>query len=106
MSKSEILSVIDAKKNQLTLDEARRALAQLQLDIQSHTISNQATIAVDEEKSNKAGLAMKQAQQNIDDMRVKSSIDGLVVLRPNRDASGGFSGRRSSQSRQYRRGSD
>jgi HlyD family secretion protein len=90
VSKSEILSVIDAKKNQLTLDEAKRALAQLQLDIQSHTVSNQATIAVDEEKSNKAGLAMKQAQQNIDDMRVKSSIDGLVVLRPNRDASGGF----------------
>jgi HlyD family secretion protein len=90
VSKSEILSAIDAKKNQLTLDEAKRALAQLQLDIQSHTASNQATIAVDDEKRNKAGLAMKQAQQNIDDMRVKSTIDGLVVLRPNRDASGGF----------------
>jgi HlyD family secretion protein len=90
VSKSEILSAIDAKKNQLTLDEAKRALAQLELDIQSHTASNQATIAVDDEKRNKAGLAMKQAQQNIDDMRVKSTIDGLVVLRPNRDASGGF----------------
>ncbi len=90
VSKSEILSVIDAKKNQLTLDEAKRALAQLQQDIQSHTASNQATIAVDEEKSNKADLAMKQAQQNIDNMRVKTTIDGLVILRENRDASGGL----------------
>jgi HlyD family secretion protein len=90
VSKSEILSAIDAKKNQLTLDEAKRALAQLQQDIESHTASNQATMAVDEEKKHKADLAMKQARQNIDNMRVKSSIDGLVIVRENRDASGGF----------------
>lgn len=90
VSKSEIVSVIDAKKNQLTLDEARRALAQLQQDIQSHSASNQATIAVDQEKSHKADLAMKQAQQNIDNMRVKSPITGLVVVRENQDSTGGF----------------
>jgi HlyD family secretion protein len=90
VSKSEIVSVIDAKKNQLTLDESKRALAQLQQDIQSHTASNQATIAVDEEKSHKADLAMKQAQQNIDNMRVKSPIAGLVVVRENEDSTGGL----------------
>lgn len=90
VSKSEILSTIDAKKNQLALDEAKRALAQLQLDIESHTASNQATMAVDDEKKHKADLAMKQAQQNIDNMRVKSFLGGLVIVRENRDASGGF----------------
>ncbi len=94
VSKNEIVSAIDAKKNQLALEEAKRALAQLQQDIQSHTASNQAAIAVDEEKANKASLAIKQAQTNIDNMSVKSPVGGLVVVRENTEASGGmfFSG--------------
>lgn len=90
VSKHEIVSAIDAQKNQLTLDEAKRALAQLQQDIQSHAASNQATIAVDNEKRNKASLAMQQAEENIANMQVKSPIDGLVVVQQNEDASGGF----------------
>ncbi|MGH9711143.1 MAG: efflux RND transporter periplasmic adaptor subunit [Candidatus Acidiferrales bacterium] len=90
VSKHEIVSSIDAQKNQLSLDEAKRALAQLQQDIQSHTASNQATIAVDNEKRNKASLAMQQAEQNIANMQVRSPINGLVVVRENSDASGGF----------------
>jgi len=90
VSKHEIVSAIDAEKNQLTLDEAKRALAQLQQDIQSHAASNQANIAVDNEKRNKASLAMQQAQENITNMQVRSPINGLVVVRENEDASGGF----------------
>jgi len=94
VSKNEIVSVIDGKKNQLALDEAKRALAQLQDDIKSHSALNQASIEVSEEKANKAKLAMAQAQKNIDDMRVKSPIDGLVVVLQNSQAAGGmfFSG--------------
>ena len=90
VSKHEIVSSIDAQKNQLTLDEAKRALAQLQQDIQSHAASNKANIAVENEKRNKASLAMKQAEENIVNMQVKSPINGLVVVRENQDASGGF----------------
>ncbi|HLJ41152.1 MAG TPA: HlyD family efflux transporter periplasmic adaptor subunit [Candidatus Acidoferrales bacterium] len=90
VSKHEIVSSIDAQKNQLTFDEAKRALAQLQQDIQSHAASNQATVAVDNEKRNKASLAMHQAEENIANMQVKSPIDGLVVVRENENASGGF----------------
>jgi HlyD family secretion protein len=94
VSKNEIVSVIDAKKNQLALDEAKRTLAQLEEDIQSNTTSNGAAIAVDEEKANKAMLAMKQAQWNIDNMRAKSPISGLMNVQENSDSSGGifFSG--------------
>lgn len=94
VSKNDIVSAIDAKKNLLALDEANRALAQLQQDIQSHAASNQAGIAVAVEKQNKAKLAMKQAQENIANMRVKSPIDGLVVVGQNYSALGGieFSG--------------
>ncbi|HLW79663.1 MAG TPA: efflux RND transporter periplasmic adaptor subunit, partial [Terriglobia bacterium] len=90
VSKNELLSSIDGKKNQLKLDEAKRALAQLQQDIKSHAASNQASIAVNEEKRNKAKLAMEQAQQNIENMRVKTPISGLVRVRENQDAAGGF----------------
>ncbi|HKS82106.1 MAG TPA: efflux RND transporter periplasmic adaptor subunit [Candidatus Acidoferrales bacterium] len=90
VSKNAIVSAIDAKKNQLALDEAHRALAQLQDDIKSHSALNQASIEVSEEKANKAKLAMTQAQKNIDDMQVKSPIDGLVVVLQNESASGGI----------------
>jgi len=42
------------------------------------------------EKSRTAALGMKQAQQNIDNMKLKSPIDGLVSVRDNQDANGGW----------------
>jgi HlyD family secretion protein len=90
VQKNELVSSIDGKKNQLALEQARRVLAQLEQDIQSHTASGQATIYLAQEKKNKAKLAMDQAQQNIDKMRVPAAMDGLVSIQKNRDASGGF----------------
>jgi len=89
VSKNELLSEIDAKKNLLALEEAKRALAQLQADIQSHTTSNQAALALSEEKRHKARLAMQLAETNIQNMKVRSAIDGLVVVHGNQNASGG-----------------
>jgi HlyD family secretion protein len=88
--KNELVSSIDAKKNLLALEEAKRALAQLEQDIKSHAFSNQAGIAVSEEKRNKARLAMQAAQQNIANMRVRSPLNGLMMVQPNMDSSGGF----------------
>lgn len=90
VSKNELVSAIDAQKNLLALDEAKRALAQLQQDIKSHAASGQATMAVDQEKAHKAKLAMDQALENIKNMQVRSPIAGLVVIRQNMNASGGF----------------
>ena len=89
VSKNELLSEIDAKKNLLALEEAKRALAQLQVDIQSHTTSNQAALALSEEKRNKARLAMQLAETNIQNMRVKAPIDGLLVVHGNPNSMGG-----------------
>ncbi len=90
VSKNELLSVIDGKKNLLKLEEAKRALAQLEQDIKSHAASNQATIALAEEKRNKAKLAMEEAQRNIDSMRVRAPSSGMVEVRKNEEAAGGF----------------
>src|SRR5260370_21142032 len=90
VSKNELVSPIDAQKSLLALDEAKRALSQLQQDIQSHSASNQAALAISEEKRHKARLAMEQAEQNIKNMHITAPIDGLVVIHGNRDSTGGF----------------
>src|SRR2546423_784986 len=90
VTKNELISSIDAQKNLLALEEAKRALAQLQQDIQSHSASNQAALTLTEEKRHKARLAMEQAEQNIKNMHITSPIDGLVVIHGNRDSTGGF----------------
>jgi HlyD family secretion protein len=90
VSKNELLSEIDAKKNDLALEEARRALAQLVTDIQSHSTSNKATLAVSEEKRNKAHLAMQQAEQNIQNMKVKAPLNGIVLVHGNENSTGGM----------------
>jgi HlyD family secretion protein len=90
VSKNELLSSIDAQKNILALEEAKRALAQLQQDIKSHGASNEAALAISQEKHHKAQLEMDRADLNIKNMRITSPIDGLMVIHGNRDSTGGF----------------
>jgi len=90
VSKNELLSTIDAQKNVLALDEAKRALAQLEQDIRSHNASNEAALAISQEKQHKARLAMEQAEQNIKNMHITSPIDGIVVVHGNLESTGGF----------------
>jgi len=90
VQKNELVSSIDARKNQLALEGAQRVLAELEQDVKSRTLSNQATIQLAEEKRNKAKLAMDQAEDNIKKMRVMAPMDGLVALEKNEGAAGGF----------------
>jgi HlyD family secretion protein len=90
VSRNELVSEIDGQKNLLNLDEAKRRLAQLGQDVNSRAASNTAAIALLEEKKQTALLGMKQAQHNIDNMQVKSTIDGLVSIKDNVDAGGGM----------------
>jgi multidrug resistance efflux pump len=89
VSKNEILSRIDGEKNTLALQEAKRALAQLEEDVHSHATANQATLAISRAKLAKARLQMEQANRNIERMRVASPVDGFVVVSQNYQASGG-----------------
>lgn len=90
VGRNELVSDIDAKKNLLTLEQAKRHLEQLQQDINSRSASSDAALALLVEKKRTAALAMKQAQQNIDNMKLKASIAGLVSVKDNQDALGGW----------------
>jgi HlyD family secretion protein len=90
VQKNPLLAAIDAKKNLLDLDQAKRALAQLEQDIQSHTSSNQAALLVAQAKYGKAKIEMQRAEQNIKNMAIRAPIGGVVKVLENEEAVGGF----------------
>jgi HlyD family secretion protein len=92
VQKNPIVSSIDAKKNDLALQQAQRVQAELEQDIQSHQASGQAAIYLAKEKYNKAKLTMDEAQQNIDKMRVTAPMDGMVSIQKNPPTDFFFSG--------------
>jgi len=86
----ELISANAFAKNQLELDEAKKRLDQIRADAKTRIDTNRAALALVEEQRAKAEVAATRAQQNIDTLVLKSPIDGLVVVRENRDASSGF----------------
>lgn len=80
---NELLGTIEAKKNLINLEEAKRRLEQMQRDVKSRASSDQADLAVQTVARTKAMLGMKLAQQNIDNMTLRAPISGVVVLGQN-----------------------
>ncbi len=90
LADKDLISANAFAKNRLELDEAKHRLEQVQGDVKNRVETNRAALALVEEKRAKAQLSATRAQQNIDTLVIKAPIDGLVVVRENRDASGGF----------------
>jgi HlyD family secretion protein len=89
-SLNELASAIDAKKNDLALEEAHRKLDQLEQDERSRAASHQAQLALYQEQRNKALLDIQQAREHIQSMTIRAPMDGLVTVRENRDALNGW----------------
>ena len=87
-SGNEFIGAIQAQKNLLTLEEAKRALAQLEEDVKSRSVTQAASMAVVQEKRNKAMLAMQRAQQVIESLALRAPMDGVVQVKDNRDGVG------------------
>ena len=86
----DLLAASEYQKRQLSLEEARKRLAQVEASATSRAETSRAGLAVAQEARTKARLAAQRARQNIDNLVIKSTMDGFVVARDNRDASGGF----------------
>lgn len=85
VSGNEFMTAIDAQKNVLSLDEAKRRLAQLQEDVKSRAATNEASLAVVQERRTKAQMAMQRAQMVIDSLVLRAPIDGVVSVKENRE---------------------
>jgi multidrug efflux pump subunit AcrA (membrane-fusion protein) len=87
-----LLSAIEAQKNLLTLEEAKKRLAQLEADLTSRNATDRASLAVLEEKRNKARLTIETAQRSIDYMRIRAPFDGLVAVKDNDSVGAAWTG--------------
>lgn len=84
VKRNELLSAIDAKKNLLSLEEAKRRLQQLESDIQSRQAQSQAELAVLREKKNKGLLEMQREKARLSQVKLLSPMTGLVAIKQNR----------------------
>ncbi len=84
VKRNELLASIDAKKNLLNLDEAKRRLSQLESDIKSRQVQAQAQLAVLRENKNKSTLELQRERARLQQVKLLSPISGLVAVRQNR----------------------
>ncbi len=81
VQRNELLSEIDAKKNLLNLDEARRRLEKLKSDIQSRRAQAEAELAVLREERRKAELEVEREKQRLRQVKLLAPMSGLVAIR-------------------------
>jgi len=82
--RAELKSAIDAKKDLLSLEEARRRLKQLESDIKSRLEQAEAEIAVLRERRNRAQLEVRRERQRLMQVKLLAPMSGLVAIRQSR----------------------
>ena len=82
VQRNEVVSRIDAEKNKLNLDAAEATLRQLRQTYDLKRKADAADLHLLEIKRDRARIAMQHAQQNAENMAVRSPLEGLVVLNP------------------------
>ncbi|MSV28453.1 MAG: HlyD family efflux transporter periplasmic adaptor subunit [Bryobacterales bacterium] len=86
VKRNELISAIDARKNILNLEEAKRRLKQLESDVNSRQEQALAELAVYREKRNKALIDVSREKQRIAQSKVLSPMTGLVSIKQNRSS--------------------
>jgi len=86
----ELIAANEIKIRQLSLEEARRRLAQTEQDVKSRETTAKSGLAVLGERRAKANIGAERARLNLETLVLKAPVDGVVVVRENRDATGGF----------------
>jgi multidrug efflux pump subunit AcrA (membrane-fusion protein) len=80
IQKAEIVSRIDAEKNQENLDEAKATYQQLRETFDLKRKAAQAAIRILEIQRDRTQQTMQHAQANADLMQIHAPLDGVVVL--------------------------
>jgi multidrug resistance efflux pump len=80
MKKNEIISQIDAEKNQQNLEQAQASLKQLQETFALKRQAAAAELKILEIQRDRAETAMHWAQGNTEKMVIRSSADGVAVI--------------------------
>ncbi len=83
VKKNELLSQIDAKKNLLNLEEARKRYTKLQSDVKSRQVQAEAELAVLREKKNRSLIELAREKARLNQVKVLAPMSGLVSIRQN-----------------------
>jgi multidrug efflux pump subunit AcrA (membrane-fusion protein) len=83
-----IVSVNDAKIRQVSLEQARRNLAQVEADVKSRLTTTKSALAILTERKMRSTMAADRAQQSIDNLVLKAPMTGVVVIQGNMDMGG------------------
>ncbi len=81
VQRNELLSAIDAKKNTLNLDEAKRRLEKLKSDIVSRRAQAEAELNVLRENRREGVLELQREEQRLKQTKVLAPMSGLVSIR-------------------------
>jgi hypothetical protein len=90
MKRNELISTIDARKNELTLEEAKRRLERLQSDVQSKRTQAEAQIQVFQEQRRRALIDLNRDKARVLEARSLAPISGLMAVKQNFSAGGRF----------------
>ena len=80
LQRNEVISSIDAEKNQTNLEEAKANLAQLRETFELKRRAARADIRIVEIQRDRSRATMNHAQANSQKMMVRSPMDGIIVL--------------------------
>ena len=83
---NETIGAIEARKNAIALEEAKRRLEQFERDMQSRASSDAADLQLQEAARSKAMLEIGAAQKLIDNFIIRAPISGVVILSENLNA--------------------
>ncbi|MCZ2154120.1 MAG: efflux RND transporter periplasmic adaptor subunit [Bryobacterales bacterium] len=90
MKRNELISTIDARKNELNLEEAKRRLERLQSDVQSKREQAEAQIRVLGEQRRKALISLNRDKARVLEAKSLAPISGLMAVKQNFSAGGRF----------------
>ena len=90
VQRNELVSKIDARKNDLTLEETKQAFTKLEDDIKSRLQQGEAELAVLREQKRRAQLEVNRVRTRLAQTRVLSPISGLVAVKENRSGNFNF----------------
>jgi multidrug efflux pump subunit AcrA (membrane-fusion protein) len=84
VQKNPVTDIIDAKKNLLALEQAKRAVTQLETDVAMRKAQNDSILAVLAEQRSRNLLDIKRDELRIQQTKALADIAGLVSIRQNR----------------------
>ncbi len=89
-SKQEILSEIQGAKNRIDVGISQGEVAKAKTAVDSHQEAQQADLARLAERRDKSARDMDRAKTYMQNMVIRSPIDGMLIILPNFRASGSF----------------